>query len=565
MKSLRFRLIFWNTTILAMALIALGGAIAWMNLRRMSDGIDRELADRARSFGGIVGPLGSGRGGPGMPPQGGVGGQAGPGAGVTPGVGQGEQDGPRFQGGPGRADSPDGPSSGNPGQQPGFEKGEFGQGPNAGPPRNQRQGGPIGGGPGFRGGQQPGPPLIRDPDADRIAAIRRPRLLDDKNQPLIGMATDTAFDPDILAPVRERGPAYSNVIFRDEQIRVLTSTAPRLGKGYVVQVARELRDYRELAQVQWITLLTVLPFAILFAALGGRFLTGRAMRPIAQMGDAAADIGAGSFDRRIEVAGDDEFSRLGTQFNEMAQRLGHSFAAQKASYAKLEEAYDQQRRFVADASHELRTPLTRLQLTTSEALSDPNSDQGRALQVADDSARSMAKLVRHLLDLARADAGELSPKLIASDLRVIAADAVDQTGLEARLDLPDCAIIAEVDPDQVRRAIINLLENARRHTPNDGDVVVTVRSGSIVVEDTGEGIPPEHLEHVKERFYRVDAARAREAGGSGLGLAIVDEIMRAHGGTLSVESEVGKGTRVSMSFPQKGEIQTDSSSPQANV
>lgn len=520
MRSLRFRLIFWNTTILAVSILAVGGVIAWLNLTRLAQGIDRELADRARNFG---------RG-----PMGGPGGQ-GPGP-------NGPNPNRPNRGDGGIQQEPNGPPSGpNPPQ---------GQAPT--PKGDRAQVGPrtVQFDPQFRGPRNSPPPL-QDQDAERIGAVRRPRLVDGQGNP-VGPQGEAPFDSALVERARKGEAIYADRTFQGERIRVYTAPAPRFGQGFVVQVARELRDYQELARVQWLTLLTVLPFAVGFAAIGGRFLTGRAMRPIAEMGEAASQIGCGDFARRIDVAGDDEFASLGRQFNEMAQSLGASFKAREQAYESLREAYEIQRRFVADASHELRTPLTRLQIATSSALQDPEADVKSALVVADDSARTMAKLVRQLLDLARADSGELRPQMREVDLRALVADVVDdlpQGVPEITLDLPETAVIASIDPDQMSRVLINLVENARRHTKPGGQIVVTVGHTFIQMTDDGEGIAPEHLPLVRERFYRVDAARAREQGGSGLGLAIVDEIVRAHGGTLSIDSEVGKGTRVRIELP----------------
>jgi signal transduction histidine kinase len=121
------------------------------------------------------------------------------------------------------------------------------------------------------------------------------------------------------------------------------------------------------------------------------------------------------------------------------------------------------------------------------------------------------------------------------------------------LDLPPQPIEIEGDADHLCRVFVNLLENSLRHTPADGQITLSPRvvgpTAVVRVIDTGEGIPPEHLPHVGERFYRVDAARARRTGGCGLGLAISQTILQAHGGHLSIESEVGRGTVVTVSLP----------------
>jgi two-component system sensor histidine kinase MtrB len=330
---------------------------------------------------------------------------------------------------------------------------------------------------------------------------------------------------------------------------------PIFGEGAIVQLGRDLRDYQQLLRVQAVTLATVIPIGLIAAALLAWFLTARAMRPIREMGLAAAAIGRGNFDERIPVVGADEFAELGTRFNEMAAALGASFAQQKASYEALAKAYEQQRQFVADASHELRTPLTRLQLVTSEALSDPNADTRRAVEVADGSARAMAALVRQLLELAQADAGELRPQRQDVDLRALVADVVDEMqDREVDVHLGDTPRPASIDPVLVARALTNLIDNAKRYGAGSRSPVVTVGQDHgvgtwIEVRDFGTGIPAEHLPHVKKRFYRADQARTRELGGTGLGLAIVDEIMRAHGGHLEIESTEGQGTVARLVFP----------------
>ncbi len=518
MKSLRSRLILWNTAVLTLALIAVGGTIAWLNLSRMAQGIDRELADRARNLGRA--PVGPGlRAPPAANREGIRGAPALPGS--EDGVGApGSQVPIREQGAP----------------QPPFM-----------PPGQGRAG--------------PGLPPFLDPAAERIASIRRPRVLDPGGREPFEPQPAGPFDPKAIALARAGRSVYSYADLQGEPVRVLTTPAPRFGQGWVVQVARETRDYRELARVQWLTLLTVLPFGVGLAALGGRFLTARAMRPIARMGEVAAQIGSGQFDRRIETMGKDEFAELGHRLNEMAESLGASFKEREAAYESLRQAYEQQRRFVADASHELRTPLTRLRLATSSALSDESSDARAALRVADDSAGAMSKLVSQLLELARSDSGELRPSLRPADLRAVAADAIaamPPDGAPIRLVAVHTETLSDVDRGQIERALANLLDNARRHSPPDREILVEVEAGIISVVDRGEGVSPEHLPHLRERFYRADQSRGGDVGGAGLGLAIVDEIMRAHGGSLEIESELGKGTRATLRFAQKPQNQTNS-------
>ncbi|MEQ1934512.1 MAG: HAMP domain-containing sensor histidine kinase, partial [Fimbriimonadaceae bacterium] len=236
-------------------------------------------------------------------------------------------------------------------------------------------------------------------------------------------------------------------------------------------------------------------------------------------------------------------------FNQMAGKV-------ESSVADLQASLDQQRRFTADASHELRTPLTRMQLATSSAFSGSEKDVRDALVVADTAAKDMGKLVQQLLDLAKADTGEMTARMAPLDFRVVVAEAVDKLGggeipVELRLDDKPVPILG--DSSQLERVIFNLIENSRRHTAEGCILVELYGNGeaTLKVTDTGKGIAREHLPHVLDRFYRVDSSRDRDHGGAGLGLAIVQEIVHAHGGVLRIESEVDLGTVITVSIPLK--------------
>jgi signal transduction histidine kinase len=320
----------------------------------------------------------------------------------------------------------------------------------------------------------------------------------------------------------------------------------------VVLVARHRRDYDLLAATQVRILFLLLPVALIAAGAGALFLTNRALRPISAVTKAAATIGAEDLSRRLPVQGEDELDQLASTFNDMIARL-------EGSFTDLQEAYDNQRRFTADASHELRTPLTRLQITTSAALNETDPEKLlNAVHIAHSSTEAMSRLVHQLLTLSRADAGNLGLQLTPSDLRVAAAEAVDSlhhAGRSIETVLDDQPVVANADGDQLRRVIVNLIENALRYTGASGLLIVRVGKAEtrafLEVEDNGEGIPPEHLPRVFERFYRADSARAREDGGCGLGLSISKSIVEAHGGQIQILSEQGKGTKVQIFLPLK--------------
>ncbi|MBC8064834.1 MAG: HAMP domain-containing protein [Chlorobia bacterium] len=432
-----------------------------------------------------------------------------------------------------------------------------GQGQSGGPPG---PGGPEGQGfgpiepPAFQRQQPPqNPPRGLDTEGFRIANLRRPRHFNVKIESL-SQPGDVPFDlKAVNAVIRGKSPIYTSGSFEGERIRVFTM--PWLEGNEVravVQVARETRDLDRLWQSQTLTLVIFLPCALVVAALGAIFLTNRAMRPIGTMRDAATAISGTNLSERIPIQGQDEFAELGESFNSMIGRLEKAFT-------DLQLAFEQQRRFTADASHELRTPLTRMKLSTSAALEPGANEADRleALRVADEATEGMNRLVNQLLLLARADAGQLAFQRERSDLRVIVSEAIEQVlkpdSIELNVDFPDRAVYAEVDPEAMRRVFINLLENAYRHAM-EGKVAVAIRdekSPEVVVADTGEGIAPEHLVHLTERFYRVDSSRTGGTGGSGLGLAICKTIVEGHGASLKIESKPGEGTQVSVLFSEK--------------
>jgi signal transduction histidine kinase len=244
----------------------------------------------------------------------------------------------------------------------------------------------------------------------------------------------------------------------------------------------------------------------------------------------------------------------------MIARLEGAFQHLSQAYSRLELAYAEQRRFTADASHELRTPLTRIKGMTSLALCGPHcADEYReALVTADQAADVMARIVQDLLLLARADAGELRIRSEPISLSALLQSAVERvvigSGPPIRCEPPPEGLEVVGDRDHLERLLVNLLENALRHTPPEGEVRLRAtceeNEVALIVSDTGEGIPAEHLPKVCERFYRVDAARARADGGTGLGLAICQSIAQAHSGRLEIWSEVGKGVSVQVRLPR---------------
>ncbi len=311
-------------------------------------------------------------------------------------------------------------------------------------------------------------------------------------------------------------------------------------------IGRELHDLRVLAWRLGMAGLGVFVAGL----LGGWWLSGRAVRPIATMSQAVAGITATSLSQRIDLGDvDTELGGLGQLLNTMLGRL--------------EASFDQQARFTADASHELRTPLTVVltQVELALARQRPADDYRQALEACGRAARRMKGLVGDLLTLARADAGKLELRWESVDLAAMVDDCAAM--LEPLAESRGVRVVVnnnggtlQADPAGLARIVTNLLSNAILYNQPGGQVTLTAavegQCALLTVADTGVGIAAEDLPRVFERFFRVDKARSRESGGSGLGLAICKSIVNAHGGTITVASQPGKGTQVVVRLPGTG-------------
>ena len=362
------------------------------------------------------------------------------------------------------------------------------------------------------------------------------------------------WDPDTF-PLSARGQEVSSTVrVGSERVRVFS--APILVHDKVVGVVQTAASLSESdAEMRHLTraLLTLIPLVLLIAGAGGAFLTGGTLRPIRSITQAANRISAENLSGRLTVSGNDEFSELATTFNGMLTRL-------EGAFHKLTVAYEQERRFTADASHELRTPLTVIKAHTSLALDgEPSAAEYRESMEAIDAAVDQTnRLVQSLLLLARSDAGRLTlclgPSSLAEVAKRAAQGAVKTADATVRICVPEAFPPIEGDTEALLQVFTNLLTNAARHTGAGGKITLTLRADDanavVTVADTGEGIAAEHLPHLFERFYRVESSRSRGKGGTGLGLAICREIVQAHHGTITIESAVGQGTAVHVTLPR---------------
>lgn len=240
--------------------------------------------------------------------------------------------------------------------------------------------------------------------------------------------------------------------------------------------------------------------------------------------------------------------------------LAGSFLASRA-LIPIQKAWDQQQQFVSDASHELRTPLSVLQVNLEQLFRHPErtaAEESRRISVMIDETRRMSKLVADLLTLARSDANPMQLVVGRIDVRELLSRVARQfqdiaaaggVPIEVTADEP---IEMQGDEDQLHQLLVILLDNALKYTKEGRIGVAAVKTGNtlkLTVSDTGIGIAPEELPHIFDRFYRADKVRTRTTGGSGLGLAIAKSIVEAHRGTITAESEPGRGTTIHVHLP----------------
>ncbi len=337
-------------------------------------------------------------------------------------------------------------------------------------------------------------------------------------------------------------------------VRVESAPLRDNGRVYgVLQVGEPATSLTQTLRTAALALFGVAPLLLLLGAVGSYWLARRALRPVERLTRAAREIEANDLRRRVPTPrARDEIYTLAMTLNGMI--------------ARLERAFEQQRRFVADASHELRTPVAAIQSLTDVALAQPGSaeDTAETLRAVNSEAQRLGALIGELLALARADEGQVRLDRepvrldqLATDVAAVTEPLADERGVTLALHLAPTTMIG--DAARLIQMLLNLVDNALRYTPAGGRVDLTVaiqgRSARLIVRDTGVGIAPEHLPHIFERFYRVDSARTHGAldsateGGSGLGLAIVDWVVRAHDGEIVVDSQLAHGTTITVTFP----------------
>jgi heavy metal sensor kinase len=375
-----------------------------------------------------------------------------------------------------------------------------------------------------------------------VAIYRGHELLASTSDEVVS-AVSTAHVSSNLKPLGE--PFFSTDAKRNKRLVATTFTVDSV--PYTVAALEPMLHLTDNLQHLREIILLGLPAALVLTALGGYVLAGKSLEPVLAISTQAEHITAKNLNERLEIKRQDEFGRLAGVINELLSRLERSFRVM--------------REFMADASHELRTPLAIIHGEADVSLSrNRTSEEYRdSLTVIRDNAKRMTRIVKDMLDLARADSGQQSlrkEELYLDDL-VTGCCRSAQTLAHAKEIQLTCSVDEDVsfhgDQELLKRMAMNLVQNAIHYTSPGGAVSVKLTrdngSGCLIVSDNGIGIPPDSVDRVFDRFYRVGDARTRADGGSGLGLSIVKLAAESHGGSVAVGSELGKGSTFTVRLP----------------
>ncbi|MEW6554807.1 MAG: HAMP domain-containing sensor histidine kinase [Actinomycetota bacterium] len=292
--------------------------------------------------------------------------------------------------------------------------------------------------------------------------------------------------------------------------------------------------------------------ALLLSIVLALYLSGYVLKPLRGLSRGAWELAHGNLDSRVEVTGRDEISELSRYFNYMAERI--------------QASSQQQKDFVANVSHEIRTPLTSIE-GFSQALLDgmveSEEDERRYLSIISEETARLKRVLEQLLALSRIDAGAWSLHPVSLDIPAY-LDTVREKflpqagdrGIALKVEVRPGMAAIETDRDTLEQVMHNLLDNALKFTPEGGEVSVSadpLPAGGVrlQVRDNGQGIPPEELENIFERFSRVERSRSQRYGGSGLGLAVARELLDLLGGRISVWSQPGRGAAFTVELPPR--------------
>ncbi len=392
-------------------------------------------------------------------------------------------------------------------------------------------------------------------------ATRNYYILDGENAKVLAGTGDDRDDqeitPNILKALKgEPGYTYKT---SDDYMDIAVSIKDE-GNPYIIYIKDNKQTVKSLSSELFLIIIQAAAIGFVISVGISIILSKTILQPIQGMTKAAEEMAKGDFSRKIDVESEDEIGILARTFNDMASQLESTLEEIKKSEALRRE-------FVANVSHELRTPITSIR-SYAETLVDGGKDipedmERDFLGVIMNESDRMTKIVQDLLEISRFDAGSTRFEIEEFSLEQSVRDVFAAIELEAKkhshtvnLELEWRLPPIRGDRSRIEQVLMNILSNAIKYTPDGGQI--NVYSGHtddnvwVKVQDTGIGIPKEDMPRLFDRFYRVDKARSRESGGTGLGLSIAKEIVTRHGGEILVDSELGKGTTVTVVLPIRG-------------
>lgn len=382
-------------------------------------------------------------------------------------------------------------------------------------------------------------------------------VFSESGQPIASTLPDASFEQSLLNLITERKleSPFANLTTANVTFRVYRFSLDFRTNHYQIFVVRSLEDQNDIARRLIYIFLFAVPLALVLTGFGGYFLAGKSLAPVVDMSRQVATIGATNLHERLPVKNEkDELGNLAQIINALLLRLENSF--------------ENQRRFMADASHELRTPLAIVRGESEVALSKENRPPAQlreSLSIVHDESKRLTKIVEDLFTLARADSGQFKANLTEIYLDELLADCLRKVRVlaEKRHISLNFSTLEEMpmrgDESLLRRLFMNLLDNAIKYNRDGGQICVsgkkTADSYRITIADTGAGVSKEERAKIFERFYRADKARSRRqetvTGGAGLGLSIAQWIAELHRGKIELVSSSTAGSAFAVVFPRK--------------
>ena len=354
----------------------------------------------------------------------------------------------------------------------------------------------------------------------------------------------------IAKPANLAKPSFTTTQVAGLPLRFYSEPILVNGQPYTVQVAAPLHEAFEAIEAFGVILMLAIPVLLLVAGAGGYWISKHALDPVDAISRTAQRISIESLSDRLPTP------QTGDQLQRLTETLNQMFSRLETSVRRIKQ-------FTADASHELRAPIALIRTTAEVAVQRRNRQAHEYLEALEDipeESERTSQVVDSLMLLARADAGKEVLERVPVDISSVCRAAIDQGEKLARhknvqlsASIPESPIPVHGDAEALRRALLILIDNAVKYTPEGGSVriALTTNDGFVkmTVNDTGIGIAPAALPHIFDRFWRADQARSRAYGGAGLGLSIAKWIAETHAGSITVKSELGNGSAFALKVP----------------